>query len=291
MGYNATSLAQSTVLNVTPNGEGGALWAAGAGIAADTSANIYYLIANGTFDTKLNSQGFPRKGDFGNAFVKISTGSSGLAVADYFTMFNTVSESDADQDLGSGGTLVLPRMKDSSGNVRDLAVGAGKDANIYLADRNNMGKFNPSNNNNIYQVLTGSLAGSVFSSPAYYNGRVYFGAVNDSIRAFQFSKAVLSSRLQSLTSNQFGYPGATPSISANGTTNGIVWAIENSSPAVLHAYSADNLARELYNSNQAGGGRDHFGPGNKFMAPTIVNGKVYVSTPTGVAAFGLLGSR
>jgi len=291
MGYNATSLAQSTVLNVTPNGEGGALWAAGAGIAADTSANIYYLIANGTFDTKLNSQGFPRKGDFGNAFVKISTGSGGLAVADYFTMFNTVSESDADQDLGSGGTLVLPRMKDSRGNVRDLAVGAGKDANIYLADRNNMGKFNPSNNNNIYQVLTGSLAGSVFSSPAYYNGRVYFGAVNDSIRAFQFSKAVLSSRPQSLTSNQFGYPGATPSISANGTTNGIVWAIENSSPAVLHAYSADNLARELYNSNQAGGGRDHFGPGNKFMAPTIVNGKVYVSTPTGVAAFGLLGSR
>ncbi len=85
----------------------------------------------------------------------------------------------------------------------------------------------------------------------------------------------------------FAYPGATPSISANGTNNGIVWAVENASTAVLHAYNATNL-NELYNSNQASGGRDHFGAGNKFMTPTIVNGKVFVGTPNGVAVFGLL---
>ena len=124
--------------------------------------------------------------------------------------------------------------------------------------------------------------------PAYYQDRVYFGAVSNSIRAFQFNKALLAPTPVSLTSHTFPYPGVTPSISSNGTTNGILWAVENTTPAVLHAYSADNLATELYNSTQAAGGRDQFGSGNKFMAPTIVNGKVYVGTPTGVAAFGLL---
>jgi hypothetical protein len=166
-----------------------------------------------------------------------------------------------------------------------LVVGAGKDANIYLANRANMGKFNPANNSNIYQQVSGALGGSVYSMPAYYNGAVYFGAVGDSIRAFQFTNAKLSSTATSSTQNQFAYPGATPSISANGSTNGILWAVENSSPAVLHAYSAANLAQELYNSNQAGT-RDQFGAGNKFMTPTIVNGKVYVGTPNSVAAFG-----
>jgi hypothetical protein len=276
------------VLNVTPNGQEGAIWGAGGGLAADASANIYFLDANGTFDTTLTSQGMPNQGDYGNSFVKLSTTNHQLAVADYFAMYNTVSESDADEDLGSGGALVLPDMQDSTGATRHLAIGAGKDGNIYLVDRDNMGKFNSSNNNAIYQELAGALSGGIWSMPAYYHGRVYFGAVSNSIRAFQFSKALLSPTPVSLTSHTFTYPGATPSISSNGTTNGILWVVENTTPAVLHAYSADNLATELYNSTQAASGRDQFGAGNKFMAPTIVNGKVYVGTPTGVAAFGLL---
>jgi len=288
MGYDAATLAQTSVLNVTPNGAEGAIWGAGGGLAADASSNIYFLDANGTFDTTFTSQGMPNQGDYGNSFIKLSTTNHQLAVADYFAMYNTVSESDADEDLGSGGALVVPDMQDASGATRHLAIGAGKDGNIYLVDRDNMGKFNAQNNNAIYQELSGALSGGIWSMPAYYHGRVYFGAVSNSIRAFQFSKALLSPTPVSLTSHTFPYPGATPSISSNGTTNGILWVVENTTPAVLHAYSADNLATELYNSTQAANGRDQFGAGNKFMVPTIVNGKVYVGTPTGVAAFGLL---
>ena len=288
-GYDATTLASTNVINVTPNGAEGAIWGAGAGLAADSSGYIYFLDANGTFDTTLNAQGFPSSGDFGNAFIKLSAAGGKLTVADYFNMDNTSSESNSDVDLGSGGALVLPDMTDASGQVGHLAIGAGKDSNIYLVNRDNMGKFNSQNNNAIYQELNGVLPGGTWSMPAYYSGRVYFGAVGGPIRAFQFSKAVLLSTPTSVTSTSFPYPGATPSISANGSTNGILWAVESNSTAVLHAYSASNLAQELYNSSQAAGGRDDFGAGNKFMVPTIANGKVYVGTPNGVAAFGLLG--
>ena len=289
MGYNATTLAQTSVIDVTPNGAEGAIWGAGAGLAADSNGYIYFLDANGTFDTTLNAQGFPASGDFGNAFIKLSTAGGQVTVADYFTMYNTTAESDADEDLGSGGALVLPDMTDANGQVQYLAIGAGKDGNIYLVNRGNMGKFSPTNDSAIYQELDGALPGGIWSMPAYYQGRVYFGAVNGPIRAFQFRKALLSSTPASTTGTQFPYPGATPSISANGTANGILWAVENNAPAVLHAYSAANLAQELYNTNQAANGRDQFGAGNKFMVPTIANGKVYVGTPNGVAAFGLLG--
>ncbi|MGA2742246.1 MAG: pyrrolo-quinoline quinone [Bryobacteraceae bacterium] len=289
MGYNPSTLAQTSVIDVTPNGAEGAIWGAGAGLAADSSGYIYFLDANGTFDTTLNAQGFPNQGDYGNAFIKLSAAGGQLTVADYFTMYNTTSESDADEDLGSGGAMVLPDMTDANGQEQQLAIGAGKDGNIYLVNRNNMGKFNPQNDSAIYQELDGALPGGIWSMPAYFHGRVYFGAVSGPIRAFQFSKAVLLPSPISSTATTFPYPGATPSISANGTTNGILWAVENNTPAVLHAYAATNLTEELYNTSQAANGRDQFGAGNKFMVPTIANGKVYVGTPNGVAAFGLLG--
>jgi hypothetical protein len=288
MGYNGTTLEQTSVIDVTPNGAEGAIWGAGAGLAADAGGYIYFLDANGTFDTTLNAQGFPVMGDYGNAFIKLSAAGGQLTVADYFTMYNTTAESDADEDLGSGGALVLPDMTDANGAVQRLAIGAGKDGNIYLVNRENMGKFNAANDSAIYQELDGALPGGIWSMPAYYNGRVYFGAVGGPIRAFQFSKAVLSSSPVSTTGTTFAYPGATPSVSSNGTANGILWAVENNSLAVLHAYAAGNLAQELYNTSQAAKGRDQFGAGNKFMTPTIANGKVYVGTPNGVAAFGLL---
>ncbi|MFZ3265756.1 MAG: pyrrolo-quinoline quinone [Terriglobales bacterium] len=287
--YNETTLAQKSVLNVTPNGNEGAIWAAGAGLAADASGNVYFLDANGTFDTTLDQNGFPVNGDYGNAIMKLSTKKGLLSVADYFNMDNTVAESDKDEDLGSGGAMVIPNIKDSSGATHELVVGAGKDANIYLADRTNMGKFDPNNNNQIYQELTGALGGSVFSAPAYTNDRIYYGAVGDHIRAFAFnSSAQLNSTPQSETSTSFGFPGATPSISGSSKADLILWATANTSPAVLHAYNASNLAVELYNSNQASGGRDQFGNGNKFITPMIANGKVYVGTQTGVGVFGLL---
>jgi hypothetical protein len=287
MGYNADTLAQTSVLNVTPNGNDGAIWMAGAGLAADNSGNIYFLDANGDFDSTLNSSGFPKNGDYGNAFLKLSTSGNQLAVADYFEMHDQASENSTDTDLGSGGAMVLPELSNGSGTTVHLAVGAGKDTNLYVVNRDSMGKFNGSNNNAIYQELAGALPGGVYAMPAYFNNTVYFGSVGSPIKAFKITNAKVSSSATAQTPNSFGYPGATPSISANGSTNGIVWAIEGSGTAVLRAYDAATL-NELYNSNQASGGRDHFGAGNKYMTPTIVNGKVFVGTPNGVAVFGVL---
>ncbi len=285
MGYDAKTLVQKTIINVTPNGNEGAIWGAGAGLTADTSGNIFFLDANGIFDTTLNSSGFPDSGDFGNAFIRLTT-KGGLAVADYFEMYNGPQESSGDVDFGSGGALLLPNMKDSSGNIWQLAAGAGKDGNLYLVNRNSMGEFN-SSTNNIYQELSGALSGGMCAMPAYFNGRLYYGPVGSPIMAFQFKDAQLETTPVAQTATSFGYPGATPSVSSDGDKNAILWATENTNPAVLHAYNANSLV-ELYNTNQASGGRDQFGAGNKFITPLIINGKVYVGTTTGVGVFGLL---
>ena len=285
MEYSARTLTQVSVLNLTPNGNAGSIWMSGAGLAADSAGNVFFLDANGSFDTTLNSHGFPIHGDYGNAFVKVGT-SGPLAVTDYFSMYNTVAESAADEDLGSGGALLLPDLNDSTGHIRHLAVGAGKDKNIYVVNRDNMGKFNPTKNN-IWEEIGVALPGGAFSMPAYYNNTVYYGGVGDHIKAFAVSQARLASSPASESGHTFPYPGATPSLSANGNLNGILWAVENSNPAVLHAYKASDLSQELYNSNQQGL-RDHFGPGNKFITPMITNGKVFVGTQTGVAVFGAL---
>jgi outer membrane protein assembly factor BamB len=285
MGYDRKTLAQQTILNVTPNGNEGAIWGAGGGLAADALGNIFLLDANGIFDTTLNSKGFPSSGDYGNAFLRLLT-KNGLSVADYFEMYDGPNESDRDVDLGSGGAILLPNMKDSSGTTWKLAAGAGKDNNLYIVNRNSMGKFNP-NRNQIYQELIGALPGGIFSSPAYFNGKLYFAPVNQPLLEFQFRQARLLPIPVAQTTTVFRYPGATPSISSNKNQDAILWATENTNPAVLHAYNAVNL-RELYNTNQAPDGRDHFGAGNKFITPMIANGKVYVATTTGVGVFGLI---
>ena len=288
MGYNETTLQQTSVLDVIPNGSDGAIWMAGDGPAADSSGNIYFLDGNGTFDDTLNSNGFPEHGDYGNAFIKLSTSGNSLSVADYFTMSNTDAESNADQDLGSGGEMLLPDVQDTQQNTWHLAVGAGKDGHIYVVNRDLMGKFNTSNDSAIHQEIdTNGLSGGVWSMPAYFNNVVYYGAVSDHLRAFSIANAKLATPASSLSATSFGYPGTTPSISANGTSAGIVWAVENNGSGVLHAYDATNLATELYNSNQAANSRDHFAD-NKFITPMIANGKVYVGTPNSVAVFGLL---
>lgn len=284
MSYSADTLAQISVLNLVPNGSDGAIWMAGAAPGADASGNIYAILGNGDFDTTLNSSGFPANGNCGNCFAKISS-SSPLTLLDYFTPLNTVSESNSDTDFGSGGELLLPDVVDGNGTTRHLAVGSGKDANIYVVDRDSMGKFNGSADN-IYQQINGQLAGGVYSKPSYFNGTVYYGAVSDTIKAFPIANGLLSTSPSSHSAHSFAYPGATPTISASGTTNGIVWVVENSSPAVLHAYDATNLANELYNSNQAANGADHFS-NNKFITPMVANGRVYVGTSSSVAVFGL----
>src|SRR5205809_2171771 len=225
IGYDKSTLAQVSVLNLTPNGREGGIWSAGSGPATDAAGNLYLLLGNGTFETTLNAGGFPVNGDFGNAFMKLSAGGGTLAVADYFNMSSTASESGGDVDLGSGGVLLLPPLNDAQGQPRMLAVGAGKNKHIYVVDRSNLGKFNR-NTNAIYQELPSSLSGPVFSSPAWFNGKLYYGASGDRLRAFSFGNGAFGANPVSQSPTSFGYPGTTPSISANGTSNGIVWAAE-----------------------------------------------------------------
>jgi hypothetical protein len=292
MGYSESTLKQTTVLDLTPNGYEGSVWMAGFGMAADTSGNIYFLDANGAFSGNFNANGFPLDDDYGNAMIKLSTTDGKLAVADYFQPYNTIYESSVDADLGSGGAILIPNVKNNAGTVYQLLVGAGKDDNIYVANTANMGKFNQngSSNSNLYQELTDALVQGAWSGPAYFNNTVYYGSQGDVLKAFPISNAKLATTPSSKSAITFTYPGTTPSVSANGTSNGIVWAMQDCTcgAAALYAFDATNLANLLYDSNQAAGGRDSFGTGNKFITPVVVNGNVYVGTPTGVAVFGLL---
>jgi outer membrane protein assembly factor BamB len=283
--YDASTLAQASVLNVTPNGSAGAIWMSGAAPAADNSGNIYVPLANGEFDETLDANGFPSLGDYGNALLKLST-ANGLHVADYFEMDNELEENGNDLDLGSGGAMLLPDQTNGAGHVLHLAVAAGKDANMYVVNRDSMGKFS-ANNANLYQEVDGVLGDGIAGAPAFFNNTVYYGPLASTLQAFAISNGKLSPTPVAQSADGFGYPGATPSISANGTSNAILWAI---GPAVgiaeLRAYNATTLT-ELYTSNQAAGGRDQFN-GNKFITPVIANGKVFIGTPTGVAVFGLM---
>jgi PQQ enzyme repeat len=287
--FSEASLARTQVFNAAPNsgGSGPAIWMAGGGPAADSAGNVYLLTANGGFETTLDGNGFPNQQDYGNSFLKLASSGASLTVADYFAMSNEVAESTADQDLGSGGILLLPDLTDSGGTTRHLAVGAGKDGNLYVVNRDSMGKFSPAGNN-IWQQLSDALAGGIWSTPAYFNQTLYYGPSGGQLLSFAIADARLTSGTQSSAS--FAYPGSAPAVSANGTSEGIVWAHENASPAVLHAYEAANLAHELYNSSQAGNGRDQYGAGNKFITPVVADGKVFVGATNGVAVYGLLGN-
>jgi len=291
--YNESTLTQTQVLNLTPNGNQGGIWDA-AGVAADSAGALYALIGNGLFDTTLTGGGFPVSGDYGNAAVKFSlTGASNsLAVTDYFTMWDTTTESQDDVDLGSGSPLLLPDMADSTGTTRQLMLAVGKDTNFYLLDRGNLGKYNGNiaSSDSVYQELDGVLSAALLASPVYFNGSIYLAEIGGTLKQFALSAARLPATPTSKSSATFAFPGASPSISANGTSNAIVWAVMSNpgSAAVLHAYNPANLATEYYNSTQAAGGRDAFGNGNKFITAVVAHGKVFVGTRNGVAVFGLL---
>ncbi len=300
VGYRATDLTQVSVWNTTPNGNSGGIWSSGEAPAVDSSGNLYVPTGNGDFDGVSN---------FGSAVVKLST-ASGLAVSDYFAPFNESSLSAADCDIGSGGVILLPDAAGTAAHPHLLAT-SGKAGTIYLLDRDSMGHFSASTTNpdsQIVQEIFNALGivpednaspfevEDSYSTPAYWrdaSGRdhLYFGGVRDTIKMFNLTSGQLSTSAVTQSSESYEFPGASPAISSNGNTNGVLWAIQNAAGgAVLHAYDATNLGVELYNSNQAPGGRDALGPGVKFAVPTVTNGKVYVGIQSGVAVFGLLAS-
>ncbi|MGC2657628.1 MAG: hypothetical protein WA324_06600 [Bryobacteraceae bacterium] len=293
IGYDEQTLAPTGTFNFAPNGNEAAIWNSGAAPAADAEGNLYFSVANGTFDSTLNARGFPGNADYGNAFVRLTPVGTGpsraLHVSDYWTMYNTVDESDKDLDLGSGGLILLP----GAPGTAHLGVGAGKDQHLYVFETDHMGKFNPKDNSNLYEDIPGALHGPEFGELAWFNGAVYVGAVNDSLRAFRLTGGKLSQQAISVSKNLFPYPGSNPIISANGTANAILWAYDNgvpqqARPAALRAYDPANLGHEYYDSDQAPNGRDQFGVGNKFISPTVADGRVFVGTTHSVVAFGLL---
>ncbi len=277
VGYDAQTLALTNVFNSTPNGGLGGIWQAGCGPAADTNGNIYAITGNGTFDSITNN-------DYGDSFLKLSPSNT---LVDYFTPFNQQALSDVDLDLGSGGPVILP---DSVGSATHphLLVAGGKEGRIYLLDRDNLGHFNPSNDNQIVQSLVG-VVDRCFSTPAYFNNTLYFACSPDRLKPFPINNGQITPFPVSQSSAQFNYPGATLSISANGTNAGIVWAIQANSPSgVLFAFAATNGWVDIYNSRQVESGlRDSPGRYVKFTVPAVANGKVYVGSQYTLSVYGL----
>jgi len=276
--FDAGTLKQTGAIDLVPNNSGGGMWMGGGGPAADASGSVYVISGNGFGDT-------PGMNSYGNSFVRLST-SAGLKVGDYFTPFNTLSEDSRDADFGSAGPLLLPDLVDASNTTQHLAVGGGKDGNLYVVNRDNMGQFNSTKNNTYQQFQLSSSENH--SSPVFFNSTVYICPENNTLKAFPVSKALLATSPSSQSAHQFGSNGAVASISANGTAEGIVWALDWGT-GTLFAYDARDLTKELYDSNQAAANRDHFSPvGGHFITPTVANGRVYIGTKTTVAVFGLL---
>ena len=292
IGFDPTTLQQlnNYIFNTTPNstiavyggnaGEGG-IWMSGNGLAADANNNLFFMTGNGIF----NATNFGGS-EYGDSFVRLSTAGQ-LAVADYFSPFNQGNLAAGDTDLGSGGLLLLPDSVGSTAH-RHLLVGCGKEGKIYLLDRDNLGHFNGAGDTQIVQDIPNAVGGT-WSSPAYFNSRIYYQGINDVLKAFSIANALLSTSPVSQSTTSFSYPGATPSISANGVNNAIAWAIQTDGypggPAVLHAYNAFNLNQELYNSIQAGA-RDMIAKAVKYTVPTIADGKVFVGAQKSLAIFG-----
>jgi hypothetical protein len=275
--YDATSLRQVAVFNSTPNAYQGSFWMGGAAPAADADGNIYAISGNGKFDADANGS------NFGDTVIKLSF--PGLKVVDYFTPFNQQFLDRADMDLGSSGAVLLPDIAGSMAH-RHLLVNAGKEGRIYLIDRDRMGHFNPNGDTQIVQSIAGAI-GAQFGGPAYFNGSLYFAAAHDRLKAFSVSAAHIETLPSSQSSQVYDYPGAVPSVSADGSLNGIIWVIESSSSGTLHAYDASNVSTELYHS-QMNSSRDALGSFLRFSVPTIANGRVYVGTRDALVVFGLL---
>lgn len=288
MAYNARTLGQMAVFNVVPDDIDsvnhtcrGGIWQSGVGPAADADGNIFLSTGNGSFNASSGGR------DFSDSILRFSA--SGMLLSDYFTPFNQDSLNASDFDVGSGAPMLLP---DQPGPFPHLLVSADKNGTVYLLNRDNLGHYNPNGDQivqELYMILTRI---GEFGGPAYFNSTVYFGAQNDFIKAFRLTNGQLSATPVSQSATLFGLRGTTPSISASGNTNGILWALQTDAfntggPSVLHAYDAGDLGNELYNTNQESA-RDNPGLAVKFTVPTIAAGKVYVGTQANLSVFGPL---
>ncbi|MDB6110921.1 MAG: hypothetical protein JWR69_2671 [Pedosphaera sp.] len=290
--YNAQTLAQLSVYNTTPNGGLGGFWQGGGGATVDAAGNFYFITGNGSFNA-TGATFSQATNSFSMSVLKFAPTNGILTLVDYFSPHDQAALSGGDADFGSGAAIVLPDSVGSAAHPRLLAA-AGKGGRVYLLDRDNLGRFNAANDNQIVQTLPNAMGGGQngsYMTPAFFNNTLYYIGMNDYLKAFPMSGGLLSTATPKQSPTFYGDKGSSsPSISANGTSNAIVWAIESdayasSGPAILHAYNATNVALELYNSNQ-NPVRDNPGGAVKFIVPTVVNGKVYVGAQYTLSIFG-----
>ncbi|HKE09141.1 MAG TPA: hypothetical protein VKB48_15035 [Candidatus Acidoferrum sp.] len=278
--FDAGTLAQVGAIDLVPNTFRAGIWMGGGGPAADASGNVYLATGNAAGG---NTPGITN--DYGDTFVKLASGTP-IAVTDFFAPSIAIQDDTSDEDLGSAAPLLLPDLTDSNQITQHLAVIAGKDHKIYIASRDNLGRYSAIADD-IFQELAGN-GHENFSSPAYFNGRVYIGPSGSPLQAFTVSQAKLSASPASQTSHTFSGNGTVPSVSANSTSSGIVWALDGGAKT-LFAYDATDLTKVLYTSAQAAGGRDSFSAvGGHFITPMVASGRVYFGTGSTVVAFGLL---
>ena len=295
----------SGAFNDSPNGGQAGFWEGGGTLAWELDGSAFYVeTGNGLFNkgvTGLDANGFPVDGNYYNALLKIVRDSTtpttqningwGMHVADYFIPYNSQALDTADQDFGSGGSMLLPDSAGIAGHPH-LMVASGKQGKIYLVDRDNMGKFDPNNDHVVNAVPDGSghntppvqLGGSL-STPAYYNGKIYCVSGYSSF-AYSFtigSTGALTATSQTATTFG-GLPGSLV-VSAAGTTNGIVWVMDRNANEI-HAYDAGSFATELWNSGMKIGGGDSVGAVTKFASPTVADGEVFVGTLSGLVVYG-----
>lgn len=298
LSYNAATLQQAGAWCTSPNGIGSGLWGSGAGLSADTEGRIFVATGNGDYPVTGNIVPTPPPAptasvDYGDSIVQLSITNGSITPTDYFTPYNTSALDNADTDLGSGGVLIPP---DQTGTNPHILVQVGKQGRIYVVNRDKLTSDGShfckacTTDPEIIETVTGN--GGLWSVPAYWNGSVYFGGSGDFLRSYSLSNGMLSASPTSESATPTDYPGSTPVISANGTTNGIVWTVDSSGfstkiPSVLRAYDATNVTNLLYDSSLTSG-RDTLGSAIKFVSPVVANGKVYVGTRTEVDVFGLL---
>lgn len=290
LAYDASTLAQTQVFNTSPDGVGATIWMGGAGPVVDTNGNLYVLTAD-----DIGSSA-PSGNDFPDAILKLS---ASLQVLDSFIPSNERYLETNDADLGSGAPILLP---DNNSVFPHEVLGGGKDGRVFVVDRDSMGGYQKGVNggdNVIQTVQTGTQQfDNIWGAPAFWNGIVFYHTEGDVLKAYSWSNGQISSRPVTTANHVYLNHGASPSISANGTSNGIVWDVENSgypssggsggTPSILHAYQASNIIQELYNSTQAPSGRDTAGPACKFSVPTVADGKVFVPTCSELDIYGLL---
>ncbi len=288
MSYDETTLKQTAIWNSTPNGGLGGVWQAGTGIAADTDFNLFFATGNGTYDGKKGGE------DFSDTIARLAPPvGNRFPLADWFTPYNQLNLSNEDADVGSGGVLLLPDQGVNAPH-QHLLVEVGKEGSIYLVDRDGMGHFH-AQRNRIVQDMENAIGG-LWATPAWWNNNVYFGGSGDVLRQYTFdpSTGLLSNGAVYVSPTYFGFPGPTPSISANGTGDAIVWALQTddyqSGDATLHAYDATDIGTEFYNSGQ-NAKRDDPGGAVKFTVPTVANGKVYVPAVKRLTVYGLLNGK